>query len=407
MIYEIITNFYPAGSRVNSEKWTDVVFKGKKYNDIKMQLEDNRVRYVVSGPTCAAVIFKPQSSTDRNFNIIVEIIFTKLLDLKLNEPQTEDFVQNYTKAEISIYGHCMIGARLNSSFVEPLKEKIRKVEGLSKKVDFKVIISDPAEPLLKSKGKAIFEDLGKKEKDEIQETNIIFYSSGGAFFPHGLGRKRTSLSRLVTIDPKLILSTQTIVIILGDHNDIGDISHQYLDKDLNEIHNGVFLISPSAYGKNRYITKQTEITKESLNDAINKIYAYTKGQEKYRIKILTNVISVKLRIPTEELIEYLPEYDKEIEKTVKKIMKSITLKSAFNHVFNLFKPKGLFFGFVHEYGDFCNSLQSAYKAVVGIKNNNYEQAIEILTYEVEQTNRPYKRKICLALLNRINLWYAN
>lgn len=343
--YEINVNFYPSGSKVGpknaqSSGYSEVKCNGKKYKDIWVKLSDNRADYRISGASPVKTIFMPRSSTKKTFEHTVEVIFNKLKEYIIISGANWKYTFIYGSIVIKVLGHCIVGARINNDFVKPLKDKIKKSYGeVVKDLKFSIALSDPAEPLVSTKDKYIKEDLsGKNGRENNFESSVIFYTAGGGFFKnkHGTNAKRNTLNKIVNFSPKLVLSAKTIVIVLENHNEqASKLVYDYLiadsDKDMAEIkkrsNGGIVIFNPHDNSNSRFI----DVTKNNLKDSIKIISNYTNGKEEFRIKVLTNIIAVKLKIAKEDLLQYLPEYGEEIKKIVNSINKSRTLKSAFDY----------------------------------------------------------------------------
>lgn len=401
MDYMIKIRFYPAGRNISLVKAPNVVFDGVEHKNVKIREQGQFIDYYVSGPSAGSTVLKSADCTNKTFEILTKIIFEKILHLCYDYQKSinQTKVQNDNTVKIVASAHCLVASRMDTCFVNKLKQMLSTMQGLSEKVKIVTLISDPAEPLRKKNESILFENLKKSsDNTQVDQTNVLFYSAGGGFFVNK-NSKRDFKNRIINFGPKLVISAQTIYIILCDHNDIMSRVMSYFNYLPDNPTPGIFLLEDVSY------FSPTKIDKENLQNTIKKISDYTKGKEKFRIKVLTNVIAVKLKIAQDNLVEYLPEYSDSINRVLVKVSKSINIKSAFNHILNLFEPKGLLFGFVNKEGDFYSALINSREKVVGISSNNYEEAIDILTDEINQTQRPYKKDICQALINRIKKWY--
>jgi hypothetical protein len=289
---------------------------------------------------------------------------------------------------IAIYGYC-ITAVAASRFAQKLRGSLR-----GKNVRIKIVCCDPySGPISKKEGGNIRVDLEDKKDDIKFAESVVVYSMGGGFFTKN--SKLRIFNRAVCFTPQVVNGATHIIIVPENHNDIN--GWQLFQEEINKRQQGVY-IWPGT-------DEMYPITTDNLNEAIQKIYDFSKGREKERITILTNIIARKLKLAPDELVPYLPNYKKTFEDIMTSIKKALIIRYAFQMVFNLFAPKGLFWGFVNEKGDFYQALKNAQKCVVGIRNNNFENAIAILECEKNATKYKYKKAICQALIERIKRWY--
>ncbi|MDR1240383.1 MAG: hypothetical protein LBK29_00670 [Oscillospiraceae bacterium] len=308
--------------------------------------------------------------------------------------QINNVSDNQVNFRIIIYGHC-ISAVWATRFAKKLKAKLFD----KKNVQIRLISSDPwSGPSAKKEGENIREDLENKNEENRFEKSVLIYTMGGGYFPkdHLLHR----FNRAVNFTPQLINNATHIFISEENHNDKNkwEIFYDEVLEQKEDFDAGVYLLSKSE--------ELTFVTTGNLKESIERIYNFSKGREKERISILTNVIARKLNLTPDQLVEYLPNYKIEKDKIISEIKKTLTIKSAFQTVFNMFEPKGLFFGYLDKSGKFYQALISARKLVVGIFKNKSKEAIEILNKEMDKTKRGYKNGICRALVERIEKWYG-
>ncbi|GHV25217.1 hypothetical protein FACS189465_3040 [Clostridia bacterium] len=348
------------------------------------------------------------TSTDRTLTIIFEYLRTAITKKLSEEPETE--------IVISLYGHCVTGTEASKVI-----KKLKAIPDIGQKIKIRSIISDPFAGITANKsGDNPKLDLRSKKKENAQENNAqnasqdefegttVLYQMGGGYF--GKYSKWSRLNKIIKFTPQMILGADRILISVGHHNSYNEdyqyflwfINHDHIDYDGNKDalvlpDRGIYIVEFDPKWKITAIEKN----RGSIQNAVNKISDFTKGNDKERIKILTNIIAIYFGIKPDNFLEFLPEYESIITNVVAKIKKSLTIRGAFSYVDDLFKPTGSLFGFIRDDGKFRHVLDEAKNCVVGINNNDYKNAIKALKYEGKKpTNKKYKRAICLCLTHK-------
>jgi hypothetical protein len=351
-----------------------------------------------NGNSTEFVCFHPANTSVRT-SILKESQKKMLTEVpnKINELKEKN---SETEIRIIIAGHCMTAVAARD-FAEELRSKIS-----GERITIELIANDPSLGI-KSGWSEKRNDLKKNAAEEKNFNSTIFYTAGGGLFSKDSSLKK--FNRIANLNPVAINNANKIVICLFHHNDYHLWYHMFVGSEAGKSYEKL-LKRPGVYF---FVLKENtivpyQITKNNLSSAVKEIYNFTKGREKERIKILTNIIAVKLKIPPDELCQILiKNHEKsKFDVIIESILKTFTVRGAFEIAFSLFEPSGLFFGYLNAQGNFYRSLKEAAKCVVGITHNNHAEAIEILERESKETKYDYKKIIISALISRIKRWYS-
>ncbi|GHV24007.1 hypothetical protein FACS189465_0260 [Clostridia bacterium] len=396
--YKIGVNFKPANtfgsslSKKNLQNGKFLEFGGKTYKHIAVKYNEPKLdEYIIVGSPSPFNVGR--ASVKQSEKIIFEY-----LRYAINE-QLE--IDPEKKVSLCFYGHCMVGTE-----AVKVAKALSSDSEIGHKVTIKLIVGDPfSGPTASKTGTNVKTDL---EPNNVPNSNVknaiestIFYQMGGGFFKSdgisGIFNKK------INFVPQMITGATRIIISSGHHNDFN--SFEYFQKFISD--EGEDLPEPGIYLlSGTYKVVYEPINKSNIEATVKKIYDFTGGNDKERIKILTNIIAIYLKMKPDELLKSLPDYKSQMESVLNKIEKSLTLKGAFSYVEDLFKPSGFLFGFLNENGTFYKTVVEAKSYVVGAINNKKNVALYVLAKEKNLADQDYEKKLYTALIKRIEKWYS-
>lgn len=379
--------FFGTSYSVSDRHGEKVKIGNKTYPNIRMKQSGDTTKYRFSGPNILDLGSTNVANNIKNGISLMSHEIDNWLSKNL------DCSENL---QITITGYSRGGVAATR-----VADELRKKCNKNGKIKIALRAADPyAGPT--HTGKDTLIDL-KPNKPDNNQKDIIFYSIG------------TTLP----CSPQQVMNADIVVICAAGHNDTTKLMCEY-GKFYAKKEDGVYLLPSSAVavikrGKDtspisenklkEVVQESIKITKNNLKFVMDTIYKW-KYNYRERTRVLTEVIIKKLNLKIDDVLETgaVQEWKPNLQKNLGQIKKSLTLRAAFNYVTELFSDK-LFGPYIDKNGKFFERFQFARSAVVGIGNNNYNEALGHLNSIIEDSHQGYKKAIAASLKERICRYY--